>query len=388
MDNILVIGNGFDKAHGLKTTYSDFIEFYKFISNNEELIKNDDSNLKEELENVMHAKYSDIQVNYFRETFKDEATFNEMIDNSWFKLVQKCIDDKNAEWSNLEHFIGVSMKCLCKMENNIGIQVIKFDDYTYNYKIYDALDEDFQNISNNNSELEDFELIRILSKKYIDDFKNFSKYLGLYLKHFLNDSDYRINGFIGLNSNYKHVLSFNYTYTFSNIYGMGKDIHFIHGSTKDVTKLVFGTDSDIVCTIEDRKCAYESFKKYFQRIIYGTGNKYRNWINDQSGHILFYGFSFAIEDEKAIKELINSGKKIFIYYINDDALINIVKNLSIILTEEKLIELTGKNRIIFINSLDDNEYTTEIRKYIEYKRKLENQRIEDKKIEGFWKYGQ
>lgn len=31
--NILVIGNGFDLAHGLPTTYSDFLKFFEIIMN-------------------------------------------------------------------------------------------------------------------------------------------------------------------------------------------------------------------------------------------------------------------------------------------------------------------------------------------------------------------
>ncbi len=47
MSNILVIGNGFDLAHGLKTSYSDFIEMVK-------LKKND----KFKLEDVNNRKFN------------------------------------------------------------------------------------------------------------------------------------------------------------------------------------------------------------------------------------------------------------------------------------------------------------------------------------------
>lgn len=388
MNNILVIGNGFDRAHGLKTSYSDFINFYNFISNHKEFFKNNTSKLKEELEKAMNVEYSDVKINYLRENFKDEKSIEEIGKNSWFNLIQKCIDDIKPEWSNLEHFIGLAMKCLCKMENNVDIDFHEYDDYAYNHEIYDTLDKDFKNLSRTNSDLEDFRLIRKLTEKYIKDFKSFSEYLGLYLKHYLNDVKYKIDGFTGLSNNYNFVLSFNYTNTFSNVYKPdNKSIHFIHGSTKNISKLVFGTDTEIECIVDDRKLAYESFRKYFQRIVYGTGNTYKEWLNNRNGHILFYGFSFAIEDKKAIKELIDSGKKIFIFYVNDQALTNIVKNLSIILTEEKLIELTGNDKIVFINDLNDKGFQKEIAEYKRYLENLNLQKEENENLEELFNYG-
>lgn len=387
MNNILVIGNGFDKAHGLKTSYSDFINFYVFVTQIDGLIVDDMPGFKKDVCGKLNIEYSDKQLELLKNTFTERKTIDDIQNNLWFNIIKECAKHGD-KWSDLEHFIGISMKCLCRIENTNNTNVFELDDYNYYSEEYDVLDEELNKLYNSNPKSDDYLIIRELSKNYIDDFKTFSRYLGLYLKEFLNDNDNKIENFIVISKNYDYVLSFNYTQTFQKKYGKNEeDIHYIHGSIDDITKLVFGTDTEIECVIDERKLAYESFRKYFQRIVYKTGNKYKNWLNNTSGHILFYGFSFAMEDKKVIKELVDSGKKIFIFYLNDQALADIVKNLSIILTEEKLIELTGSNKIVFINDLEDEDFQKEIDKYKKYLQNIKYQKEKNEKLDNFYNYG-
>ena len=73
-----------------------------------------------------------------------------------------------------------------------------------------------------------------------------------------------------------YLLSFNYTFTYQNVYGESKlkKYHSVHGNIKD-NNLVLGI-SDDGCDDLD----YIYFQKYFQRIQKRTGSDYRKWISE------------------------------------------------------------------------------------------------------------
>lgn len=75
-DKILVIGNGFDLAHGLKTRYKDFIDFIELeesdmISRYKEDNKLSEEKIKENIEKIKKLVQSNIWLEYFNNRIED-----------------------------------------------------------------------------------------------------------------------------------------------------------------------------------------------------------------------------------------------------------------------------------------------------------------------------
>lgn len=82
------------------------------------------------------------------------------------------------------------------------------------------------------------------------------------------------------------VLSFNYTNTYSKVYGNNNkilDCHHIHGlaqckNTVDTNNMVLGISESLSDNEKNTNLQFISFKKYIQRIYKKTGNKYLQWL--------------------------------------------------------------------------------------------------------------
>ena len=207
------------------------------------------------------------------------------------------------------------------------------------------------------------------------------------------------------------VINFNYTNTAEQIFFKGQHknqqrrIHHIHGRvsleytklTKGLgskidpsgTKLVFGIEDKndfLNQTIKHEKVIEEidlvDFQKYFQRILYGTGYKYRGFFDQMNKgfdnlNIIIFGHSVDPNDkeifidirkraEEYCKSQNEERKKvgqgvhkktvddinfrlIFTYYVEEDKR-TILKNLVTIFGKDGLMELSQTGRLHFIPS--------------------------------------
>lgn len=96
-----------------------------------------------------------------------------------------------------------------------------------------------------------------------------------------------------------------------------------------------------------------------KRGIYSVGKTYPK-------NIIVFGHSVDPLDKEIFRKCFNLAEKggyqyqfLFCYY-NESAKLSIVKNLAIILGKNKLIELTGKNKIKFIKYDDVNRMKKEL----------------------------
>ena len=194
----------------------------------------------------------------------------------------------------------------------------------------------------------------------LESLKDITYILELYLIHFLNDCNEPKELFKLLKVD--KILSFNYTNTYSKIYGKGPGIHYIHGNAvKDRNiednNMVFGISDSIEYLEESETYDYVDFQKYYQRIVKKTGNKYKKWLSGTHflTKVFFYGHSMDVTDKDIIKELVETqGTKIYIFYYELDktALNKITLNLVQIFKKDKLIEYTGNGKINFIGTND------------------------------------
>ena len=141
-------------------------------------------------------------------------------------------------------------------------------------------------------------------------------------------------------------------------------------NTLEKCDLVLGIDEYLDENERNTNTYFIQFKKFYQRILKGTGSIYTKWIKNakeapEDLKIHFYGHSLDITDADIIKDLIDSASSVYIYYRSQDSLGKFISKLVRILGEKEVIEQTNasKRKIYFEkidNTLvDDDEETDE-----------------------------
>ena len=367
-DTILIMGNGFDIAMGRKTKYTDFIEFEK------QLFSNPDEELLEFL------KVKNIRIEKYR-------------DNLYLKFINDNKDKLGENWSNLEIMISQLADAILFFKENSKVlsECIGSDYYPYfndvledtnNYtakryvaKVFEdeILDEELDNYK---KEL----FIENLNELFLDQLDLLIELLEIYLSY-LDYIDFEIRGIearpTALDAirylSHTYVLNFNYTNTSGYLFGTSDMLtHFIHGRI-DLER-TFGRINTMVFGIEDKENDVNSdlipYQKYYQRVVKETGNEFEEFFQPRyrdsdeevliliSKNIIIFGHSVDPLDKEIFQKCFELAEKgeylyrfIFTYY-DESAKRSIIKNLAIILGKEKLIELTGKRNVVFIQSDD------------------------------------
>lgn len=323
--NILVIGNGFDLAHGLPTKYGDFLEWVKAIEQVVR-IKNGDTLTDVDWGNVsLQIKEFIINNKMYgnKGIFSQEQICNELLnDNSWIEYFLQCDMYQKENWIDFESEIGRVIKSIDDDMKSNG-----FDESTVIRELpVPFLSEKFLNdfvLLEEERDMRASEEIRKMEEKegerwsigkssdylkeYIEKhpFKNLKKEitykqlivrlendldkliraLEIYLVEYvnvINDTE-ECKAVQGVNPDC--VLSFNYSNTYERLYGNGKKIqyNYIHGkadinNTVESNNMVLGIDEYLDPDRVNEEISFISFKKYYQRIYKGTGCEYRDWI--------------------------------------------------------------------------------------------------------------
>ena len=367
-DTILIMGNGFDIAMGRKTKYTDFIEFEKQLF----------SNPDEELLEFLKAKNISI------EKYKD---------NLYLKFINENEETLGINWSNIELIISRLLDAIVYFKNNSDVlfeSIYYFDTYKFDkvlldrsnyiakYYVVKVIVGNFDQIEFDNKEKE--LLIEELDKLFLNQLDLLIELLEIYLSY-LDYIDFDIQKFeanstaldaISDLSN-SSVLNFNYTNTSGYLFGTSEEkTHFIHGRI-DLDR-TFNRINTMVFGIEDKENNVNSdlipYQKYYQRVVKETGTKFEDFFKPVYEYlnvgiaksfpknIIIFGHSVDPLDKEIFQKcfaLAENGKydyRFVFTYFDEPAKRSIVKNLAIILGKEKLIELTGKQKIVFIKSDD------------------------------------
>lgn len=352
MKNVLVIGNGFDIAHGLYTKYIDFYNFCnaikRVIDDKREIAIRED--IKEKLLKSEFMKSTANIIN--NKKIVNDEILEKMIkickDNYWLN----CIKERNL--SNDPHW--------CDIEGVIADEISKFSYVTKKYSSTKVRSQALMNesreiisiykkIINYTQEKQSFKTsVYLLKEKLLSDLNDLTWMLEIYLSKFLNRKSKTYKFFETLNIDY--IINFNYTDTYNKLYKKDIPTHFIHGkirnNDKDAMNMVFGIGDRI--NEEDNNYEFIEFQKYYQRIIYKTGNDYAKWLdNDEIMNIFIFGHSVNEVDGDIIERLITrKHTNIYIYYYDQQALNSIVANLTRILGKDMIIDYTNKNKIVFL----------------------------------------
>ncbi len=364
--NILVIGNGFDLAHKLPTTYGDFL---KFVQNFQEYQK---GNMQQD-----NTFYS-----YFKKLKEEKIDiFNEIdmlvSDNRWLKYFirifkERCNEGKTG-WIDFESEISIIIQALDSARHTLneqiksGTEFLKMTQEQLNI-LCPVINKDGKIYNTENYTFES-NTIDIRKKHLSTDLNQLIRCLEIYLSDYIEtDSCQPLDIIKNLQIN--GVISFNYTNTFERVYGKifpNVKYDYIHGKAKldgnvDNCNLVLGIDEYLQGEQRDKDNEFIQFKKFFQRIYKGTGSKYIDWLDDLTLfddidskpdlNIYVYGHSLDVTDADIFRRLILADyAKTHIFYHSQDALGSQIANLVKIIGEEKLIQFTdgSKRKIEFIS---------------------------------------
>ena len=113
--NILVIGNGFDLAHGLPTKYTDFLKFVEVINQVIEIKNNDDiSNLdwrgiNQQIKELIKINMGNVRNNIFSQG----QVWRELLeDNFWIEYFLQCLMYQKENWIDFESEISKIIQSL------------------------------------------------------------------------------------------------------------------------------------------------------------------------------------------------------------------------------------------------------------------------------------
>ncbi|MCM1220141.1 MAG: bacteriophage abortive infection AbiH family protein [Lachnospiraceae bacterium] len=387
--NILLIGNGFDLAHGLPTKYTDFLDFVFVIKqlinakkSNDELSKlNIDSSFKKLNINIQ----SRIRYHFETKTFADnyiELWHKVIFNNIWIeyflgnsnKLKENWIDFEKEIYfviSKLEQeikeapFSVYSTLCESNVECDNSTRNLNIIPRTYKNKLGKVAEHMEYNLDLFVKELEnDLERLIFALELYISDFVNEIKPK----KYSLDIKDLPIN----------KVISFNYSSTFENVYKKNNNDNnqviydYIHGqankhSDYEENNLVLGINEYLPDNEKNKNIRFIRFKKFFQRIHKETSSHYINWLERTKTHpyakhyLYIFGHSLDDTDGDILRSLIlNDDIITTIFYHNREAYAQQIANLVKVIGQDELIKRTGGSNktIIFKKQSEMIEITS------------------------------
>lgn len=368
-DTILILGNGFDLAMGRKTSYRDFLEFADklFVERDDQL----DEFLKKHQIDI--EKYrNNLYIQYINE---NKSTLGENWSNLEIMISQlaEAIDFFRLNSDKLYHESGTLFPLISKsfrkamsVEDNSTSKIFIGTIFS---KLYKKLDWEMLERGLAISELNN-EFIRNLDllTEFLEIYLSYRDYIDFEVKQ-IKPRKTVLNAIDGISE--ASVISFNYTHTPNKLYKIPlKKTHFIHGEIDlkrqkhKINTMVFG--------IEDKGTEINSdlmpYQKFYQRVVKETGNTYERFFDQESDisngiprivkNIIIFGHSVDPLDKEIFEKCFDLVDKKYYHsrfiftYFNETAKRSIIKNLAIIRGKDKLVELTGQKKVVFVQSQD------------------------------------
>lgn len=339
--DILVIGNGFDLAHELKTTYKDFLTSCRNNENqsfNEEFCK------------------TNLWLRHFIKRQNDIGNTWIDLEKEIYRVITKIYRFRN--WNGNNKNSGHLLKI------NRSMNAFNLDE------IYSYINQDYFNkdCKNKGYTLDIYKNDKYYFYAYFESFRGFINFLYDQLREFTNVfSNYLNKDVLSLlpvnapyslslsSNNHLYVLSFNYTDTCERLYGKMFSFrsYYVHGNIgcKNGCNLVLGTYSfDNKPQNGNPRSAipyeFNVFRKHNQRHKYGTIEDYQNLLKELTkyGKVIkpvFHVIGHSLDEtDKNILEhlfLINQNAIINIYYYNEEDQENYINNITDIIGEKEVM---------------------------------------------------
>jgi hypothetical protein len=364
---ILIIGNGFDLAHGLPTKYTDFLDCVIFL--NEE---NDKYGLRDAAERLqLWDEFSKIISNntwlkYFIQRYKNKQFKGE----KWIDFeeeMSEVIEDFES-WYYTDDDKEITILKDAHDEDNLFFNIIYRDFIICYPDCYDELEKGHWGAKLHPPY--SFDFIDFLGHKL----KTFTRAFEIYCVCLINHANIcNRTQRIMKQHDYDCVLSFNYTNTYAALYGNPKTKYcYIHGSAQESsekTNMVLGVDDKLEYKEADNNFAFVPFKKYWQRININSASEYYDWIKTIGAirvdtEISLVGHSLGLTDHEALHKFFGLANRqdvvIKMYYRNKKAK-EVLKQRTIgIVGKNIFIERFNNRAIQFIDqySKDDGIFET------------------------------
>lgn len=364
--NILVVGNGFDLAHNLPTTYVDFLNFVNVIQSIEDYqytFKKFESSfcfneLKDDVKKYIRLKI--IKENRPDADFltvlraKKDTIIKEMLDlikdNMWIEWFNKRYTKLGNTWIDFEAEISNVVQSIERMHEN-ELENTR-----------DAIHEKWQLSADNDRALRreirsffanDQPTIDIPKSKdkMLKDLNRVIRCLELYFEDCVRKIDNSTLSMDIWNLNIDKVLSFNYTDTYKRLYSVKNkyvEYDYLHGKSKisrdTPNNMVLGVDEYLSKEGQYHNINFIEFKKYFQRIHKSTGCVYKSWLeeinqSESSNHnVYIFGHSLAITDKDALLEILDNDKiTTTVFYKDSKHYAQLITNLVQLLGVDDLV---------------------------------------------------
>lgn len=350
--DILILGNGFDLAHGLKTTYMDFLN-YCVEKNSKRLIR---------MVNYGTTFIDNIWLRHF-------ITTNNNYGKNWIDLEEEIYRVILSLNKNIKDLSGGDVKIVFPLIFTIQKDILNFDFE----QIIDCLKTCNDRIQTDDRkyaiiETNDFSHLHF----YIDNYQGFVNFIYDQLRDFIklfekylsevvmfqctSESEYQLSLLKGSKPNimnFLFVLNFNYTSTLTNLYERAMNSRqkqsiqnfYIHGKI-DSNNIVLGTqfydNNKTNISLE-----FNVFRKHNQRHKYNTIEEYQSLLhiiknsNDNTKRIFHVvGHSLDKSDSIILKHifLANKNSVINVYYHNEENQEKLINNITEIIGEEEVME--------------------------------------------------
>ena len=332
---------------------------------------------------------------------KDAVWLSKIHDNLFINFINKNKEHLGKNWSSIELVISdiaeaireiklntESLSRIFSAEDRVELELVK-DIFRFkeNYIACQFVCDSIFEISPRNRFVSPMRLIDDFNESAIGALEQITEYLELYLSY-LDKLDFEKDSLVLNNKSFltsipnlesAKIITFNYTDTASKLLGIPQDnTHFIHGKTDFLREE--NTINTMVFGIEDKESDLESinsdlipYQKFYQRAVKETGNYYERFFNltrdglyPISKNIIVFGHSVDPLDKEIFQNCFklaeekSGGYKFIFSYRDDQAKRSIIKNLAIILGKQKLISLTGEQKITFVKSDDKARMQNEL----------------------------
>ncbi len=365
LNRLIIVGNGFDLAHGLKTKYSDYIENYwekcKYIDNFIRLNSTPHpENLKclnDLIKYLKESGYNNLEK--FGSFYKYETENILEIKNDFFHWINHINDDVNWVDIEMEYYKYLKKLLNKKLKISEGREI----DLLLNEEMHYEQDQ-LKAVTKLNSEITDFSndfeeylknnvmpLIQKVKNEYMEEI--FSDTLGNGRQEFYKEFPTKDINYIIPTSREETVgnkkfgktliLNFNYTSTPA-LYRHEHDCEIIniHGQIGDIDNPInigFGDENDKFYTMIEGANQNE-YLRFMKSFVYSNNNNYKNlfdFIDTSSFQTYIMGHSCGLSDRTLLNAIFehNNCKSIKVFYhkwkesgVDHDNYLEIVKNVS------------------------------------------------------------
>lgn len=379
--HFLIIGNGFDIAHGFPTTYTEFLSFCQAYDKTVPIFEN--KALNKEFGSLIKKN---IWIKYFLKLTSDspapigknwidfEKELAEIIGVIENRIVEhgglgmgryhiskysggiriECF--KSSRWSKFEKFLSIfdgfekrTIECVLFASNVtdetsfLGFLYDQLRKLTRAFEIY-CLKVNAREVKNTIVSSERGTQIKAAQQKLAyftkqaryaneNNLENEAEFMQLkreaidMYEHLM--LDVRPKDYLSMGK-FDYVLSFNYTNTYERLYGSDLTKYcYINGKAQEskepmnLANLVLGIDDNLVSGKESQCFCCVNFKKYYQRIILKTSSEYKDWLQSESkqlsavNYVHIVGHSLDRTDHDVLYEFFSDKRFRIIVYYYD-----------------------------------------------------------------------